>query len=301
MPREYDLNQDTPYGIASADFPVTFYDRPSLMFGNLLRGDVDGMTRSMLSPDTLTPTQMKDVTDLLTKGKKPSPVMKTILDIATNPFVIIGLIASLKFPMGSTKVLLDIRKGLLPKAAAMGKITGGIHGALMKLRTIPEAFETLWGIVRNTEDFATRHGTKANAIFKEASTLKAVSKAEGYLVSARLDGLHTPGHYMVKALQNEPEGLAFMGAKDIPISTNIQKTMDSRLVSLSDTLKGWYKGIWGDLFSNPATRESMERSATQKGLRVGKELEFYHPHQGNFNKYHQSALRGSTGVEYRRC
>ena len=81
----YNLNEEPSYGLASADFPVTFYDRPQLMFGNLLRGDVDGMTRAMLSPDTLSPSQMKTTQDALLKGREPSPVMKTILDIATNP------------------------------------------------------------------------------------------------------------------------------------------------------------------------------------------------------------------------
>ena len=62
MPRPYpkELEGDTPYGIAQADFPVTVYDQPELMFGNLLRGDVDGMTRAMISPDTLSPNQMRD-------------------------------------------------------------------------------------------------------------------------------------------------------------------------------------------------------------------------------------------------
>jgi len=289
---QYDPNDDTPFGLGSADFPVTFYDRPQLMFGNLLRGDVDGMTRAMLSPDTLTPSQIKTVRDVLLKG-----VMKTILDIATNPLVIIGLIASLKFPMGSTKVLLDIHKGLLPKAAAMGKTMGGLHGALMKLRTIPGAFENLLGIVRGTEDFTTKYGVKANAIFANAG---AVSKGEGYLISARLDGLHKTSHYMVKALRNEPEWLAFMGSKDVPIAANIQKAMRPELIGASDKLRGWYNSIREKLTSNPKVWENIKRSVEKKGLRVGETVEDYYPHSGNYNKYYQARLRGSTGVEYRK-
>lgn len=295
-----ELLEDGPVGLASVDLPATFYDRPALMFGSLLNKDLDGMTRAMLSPDTLTPSQMKTIRDELLKGKKPSPVMKTILDITTNPLVIIGLVAGLKFPMGSTKVLLDIRNGLIPKSAAMGKMVSGLHGALMKLRTIPEAFETLWGIVRNTERFVTKYGSKANEIFREAAALKPMSKAEGYLISARLDGLHSSHHYVVKALQNEPEWVAFFGKKDIPIAANLQKSMPPRLIRAADKLKNLYKSIWGDLFGNPATRGSMEKAAARKGVRLGKEIGFYHPHQGGYNPYHSKALRGYTGVQYRR-
>jgi hypothetical protein len=258
------------------------------------------MTRAMLAPDTLTPSQIKSVRDVLMPGKKASPLMKTITDIATNPLVIIGLIASLKYPMGTTKVLLNIRKGLLPKATAMSEMMSGLHGALMNLRAIPGAFETLWGIVRGTEKFVTKHGAKANKVFLEASAGKAMSKADGFLISARLDGLHKANHYVVKALQNEPEFAAFFGRKDVPIMANLQAKMGPRLVKVADKLRAVYKNIWDDLFSNPTTRKSMERSAAKKGVRLGKEVEFFHPHQGQFNKYYKSHLRGATGVEYRR-
>jgi len=302
VPQPYpkELEGDVPTGIGSVDFPITFYDRPEMMFGSLLRGDIDGMTRAMLSPDTLSPTQMRDVKDILTKGKKPSPVMKTILEISTNPLVIIGLIAALKFPMGSTKTLLTIRDGMLPKAAAMGKLTSGLHGSLMNLRTIPEAFNTLWGVVREIERFKVNHGSKASAIFANASALRPMTKADGALIAARLDGLQDAGHYMVKALRDTPEFRSFMGGRDVPIASGIQKVMGKRLVSTSDKLQGWYKKVWEALYSNPATRESMEVAATKKGIQLGGEVKYYFPHQGGYNKYYQNVMRGTTGVEYRK-
>lgn len=294
----YSPDEDSQFGISSTNFPITFYDRPSTMLANLLRGDVDGMTRAMLSPDTLTPTQVKNVTDMLTKGKKPSPVMKTILDVATNPLVIIGLIMSLKYPMGSSKVLLDIRKGLLPKSAAFGKLTGGMHGALMKLATVPEAFETLFGITRETEKYMTKYGSMADDIFKRASAGKAVSKWDSYLVAARLDGLHKPGHYMVKALQNEPEYIAFMGGKDVPIAANIQNAMDSRLISLSDKLKGWYKEIRGTITSNEKMMENVNKALEKKGWKAGKDIDDYWPHRGGYSKYQKTKIRAMNKDQY---
>lgn len=303
MPEPYPkvLEGNAPYGLAEADFPVTFYDRPSMMFGNLLRGDIDGATRAMLSPDTLTPSQMQDVTDRLTRGKKPSPVMKTILEISTNPLVIIGLVAGFMYPMASTKALLAIRKGMLPKAAAMGETISGLHGALMNLRTIPGAFDTLWDIVRKTKDFSVRHGEIARGIFTKAQAGRPLTKAEGYLVSARLDGLHKSSHQMVKILQKEPEYAAFFGGKDVPIAANLQKSMDTKLISLTDKMRNWLSGMWDDLYSNPTTASSARISAQKKGVKVGKKIpEDYWMHRGGYNKYKNAHLRGTTGVEYRK-
>jgi len=294
---QYDPNDDAPYGLASADFPVTFYDRPQLMFSNLLKGDVDGMTRAMLSPDTLSPSQLKSVTDRLTKGKKQNPLVKTVLDIATNPLVILGLLVGLKYPMGSTKVLYNIRKGLLPKSAAMSKFMGGLHGAMQKLRTVPDAFETLWDTTRATADFVADHGPKFNAAFVNAGP---ISKAEGVLISMRLDGLDKVSHGMIKLLQAEPEYLSFFGNKTVPIAANLQKKMSPKLISVADKLSNAYKGVWNKLTVDPEKWGRIEKSLEKKGYQIGGKITTFHPHNGEFNKYYNTALRGSNGVEYRR-
>ena len=294
---DYDLNNDIPSGLASADFPISAYDRPQLAFSNLLRGNIDGMTRAMLSPDTLSPNQLKSVTDILTKGKKQNPFIKTILDIATNPVVILGLIAGLKYPMGSTQVLLDIRKGLLPKAAAMSKLAGFTHGAMQKLRTIPGAFEALWDTSKGASDFAIHHGGKLNTALTSGGSL---SKAEGVLISMRLDGLDKASHYMVKALGNEPEFVSFFGKKGVPIAANLQGKMSPKLISIADKTKNAYKGIWGKLTADPKKWGRIEKSLENKGYKIGGKVEDFHPHSGEFNRYYKTALRGGNGIEYRR-
>lgn len=298
MPQQYDPNDDLPYGLASADFPVTFYDKPQLMFGNLLRGDVDGLTRAMLSPSTLSPTQMKTVQDVLLKGKKVNPILKTITDIATNPLVIVGLAVGLwKFPLGTTAPLLQLRKGLLPRSAAMGARASNLHDAMMNLRHIPGLFENVLGVTKQTTDFAAKHWTKADKIFAKAGQL---NKVDGLLVSARLDGLHKAEHYMVKALRNEPEWLAFMGGKDVPIAAGIQGKMPPNLMGLSDRLRKWYTSVRGELTANPDVKSRMIRAVEAKGLKFGEDVADYFPHQGQYNRYYKQALRGTTGIRYRR-
>ncbi|KKL79129.1 hypothetical protein LCGC14_2017890, partial [marine sediment metagenome] len=143
MPK-YDPNTDVPYGISAADFPISVYDRPNLAFANLLKGDVDAMTRSIFAPQTLTPHEIQSFSNALFKGKKPNPLLKTITDIATNPLVIIGLAVGLwKFPIGSTKPLMDLAAGMLPKATAMGKMMSGLHPAINNLRSVPGLYQSL--------------------------------------------------------------------------------------------------------------------------------------------------------------
>jgi len=297
MPK-YDPNEDLPYGLGGADFPITFYDRPQYMFANILRGDVDGATRAMLSPSTMTPAQIKTVRDVLMPGKKPNLILKTITDIATNPLVIMGLAVGLwKFPLGTTKPILELRRGMLPKSATMGKMFSGLHDAMMNLRTIPGMFESLLGVTRETTDFIAKHGEQANKIFLKSGQL---SKAEGILVAARLDGLHKYEHYMVKALRREPEWIAFMGKENVPIAPNIQNAMNPRLVGLSDRLRGWYNNVRSKLMSDPAVKERIKKAVEKKGLKFGEDIEDYFPHQGNYNRYYQQAIRGSTGIQYRK-
>jgi hypothetical protein len=295
---EYNPNEDLPFGLGASDFPVTFYDRPQYAFGNLLRGDVDGITRAMLSPDTMSPAQMKTVRDVLLKGKKVNPILRTVTDIATNPLVIMGLVVGLwKFPLGTTDALLQLRRGLLPKSAAMGKMASGLHGAAMNLRSVPGMFESLLGVTRETTKFMSRHADKANVIFQKGGRL---SKTQGYLVSARLDGLHKAEHYMAKALRNEPEWIAFMGGKNVPIAPGLQKSMDRNLLGLSDRLRGWYNAVRSEVSADPKALKRIKDAVEKKGLKFGEDVVDYFPHHGNYNRYYQRAIRGTTGIQYRK-
>ena len=296
MPK-YDPSTDVPFGIAGADFPISVYDRPQLAFGNLLKGNVDAATRAIFSPQTLTPSEMKTVRDTLFRGKKPNLILKTITDIATNPLVIMGLAVGLwKFPLGTAQPLLELRRGLIPKSAAMGKMMSGLHGAMMNLRSIPGMFESLLGVTTETTKFMAKYGDDANAIFLKTGRL---SRAEGALVSARLDGLHKSSHYMVKALRNEPEWLAFMGGKDVPIASNIQGVMDSRLVGLSDRLRGWYNATRKTVSKSPEVLGRVRKAVEKKGLQFGDDVEDYFPRHGQYNKYYKRSIRGTTGIQYR--
>ena len=110
-----DDDENAIQALEPADFPVTLYDRPGLAMSNLLlRGDVDAATRSIFSPQSLTPAEMKTFSSYLLRGKgKDNKLLKTILDVTTNPLVILGIIMAVKYPVrGGTKGMFNLWSGL---------------------------------------------------------------------------------------------------------------------------------------------------------------------------------------------
>ncbi len=295
MPK-YDPDTDVPYGIASADFPITFYDRPQLAFANLLRGNIDAATRSIFAPQTLTPSEIQAFNNALFKGKKPNPLLKTITDIATNPLVIIGLAVGLwKFPIGSTKPLIDLAAGLLPKATAMGKMMSGLHPAINNLRSIPGMYQALADVVETKTRFIGKHIDDINKLFVKAGR---ISKAEGYMVGARLDGLHTPGHILVKMLGTEPEIIAVMGGRNIPVAAGLRMVMRKETSGLAGGLRGWLNKVRTTLKNTPGGEDRIRDALAKQGLSYGDDVKHYFPRNTQYDKYYLKAVRGTTRKRY---
>ena len=293
---KYNPDEDVPYGIGAADFPITVYDRPQLAFANLLRGNVDAMTRSIFAPQTLTPNEIQSFRNALFKGKKVNPLLKTITDMATNPLVIIGLAVGLwKFPIGSTKPLIDLAAGMMPKAIAMGKMMSGMHPAVTNLRTIPGLYQALADVVETKTKFLSSQIDDVNKIFGKAGR---ISKVEGLQVAARLDGLHKPSHAMVKMLGNEPEIMAVMGGKNIPIAAGLKAGMRKEVSSLTGGLRGWFNKINTSLKSVPGGEARIKDALAKQGLTYGDDVKYYFPRNAQYDKYYLKSVRGTTRKRY---
>jgi len=295
MPK-YNPDTDVPLGIAAADFPISVYDRPQLAFSNLLRGNVDAMTRSIFAPQTLTPSEIQSFHNALFKDKKPNPLLKTITDIATNPLVIIGLVVGLwKFPIGSTKPLIDLAAGMMPKAVSMGKMMSGLHPAINNLRSVPGMYQALADVVSSKTKFIGSQIDDINKLFGKAGRL---SKVEGYMVAAKLDGLHKPTHAMVKLLGNEPEIVAVMNGKNIPIAGGIDRGMRREVQGLYGGLRGWLNKVRTTLKNTPGGEDRVKDSLAKLGLTYGDDIDDYFPRNAQFDKYHLKAVRGTTRTRY---
>ncbi len=295
MPK-YNPDEDIPYGIAAADFPITFYDRPQLAFANLLKGDVDAMTRSIFAPQTLTPHEIQSFRNALFKGKKPDPILKTITDIATNPLVIIGLAASLYWPIGGTKPLMALAAGLIPKAKAMGQAMSYVHPAIYNLRSVPGLYQAFADSVSAKTKFITKHIDGIDKAFGQAGR---ISKAEGYMVAARLDGLNTTKHSLVKMLGSEPEIVAVLGGKNLPIAPGLKVGMRKEVSTLTGNLRRWMSGVRDSIQATPGGEKRIQDALAKQGLTYGDDVKHYFPRNAQFDKYHLGAIRGTTKSRYR--
>jgi len=118
-----------------SSLPANFYDRPTHALSNLLlRGDVDAATRAIFAPNTLTPTELQTFSNKLL-GPKPNTLVKTITDIATNPLVILGLVAGyLIWPLKGDAVF-KLATGL-KQAPPVGALSSWAHSAFANLRNL---------------------------------------------------------------------------------------------------------------------------------------------------------------------
>jgi hypothetical protein len=235
---------------------------------------------------------------MLMPGKHVNPVLKAVTDIATNPFVIMGLIVGMwKFPIGSTEPILALRRGLLPKAAAMGPISSYVHDAMMNLRTHPGLFDKMFKVLGHQSEFISKHGLgKIGAIFKEAGP---ITKEESLAVSAMLDGLNTADHSMVMALRDTPEWAGLMGGRDVPIAAGLQGKISPRVQKIADKLRTALNGMWDDLLGDPEKAARVQAELEHQGLQMGGFREKYFPRSTQYDKYYQSSIRGVKGTEYR--
>lgn len=114
------------------------FDRPALALGNLLRGDVGGLGRSILSPKTLSPGQAQTPADQLGLIDKDQPGFLTAaLRAFTNPLVLIGALLALKYPIPAVRNLFRYSKeltGLNRSAGAVQRWMGGIDATFLGLK-----------------------------------------------------------------------------------------------------------------------------------------------------------------------
>ena len=89
-----------PY-IANYNFPLNFYDRPEVAFSNILRGNYPASLKAIFAPDHLSPDERKSLGDRY----KDDPLLSNLVDVVTNPLVIMGVLLSMRFPpLGAAKM-----------------------------------------------------------------------------------------------------------------------------------------------------------------------------------------------------
>ncbi len=206
-------------------FPQSVYDRPAIAAANMLSGNLDATTRAIFSPMTLSPDEMKNVRQkFMADGMENDPIIKTAVDLATNPIVIIGLIMALgpwgKIANPAQMAKLFARggkflKGVNPLMRSLSSpLTGwrGLQGFVLKYPTTthPESvgglpvfgrlagkelgnpMDALMKIVNRIRRFGSQgyHAIeRSEKIFQQAAN-RPITAAEQALVQLKLEGMH---------------------------------------------------------------------------------------------------------------
>ena len=237
------------------EFPITEYDRPGIAIANLMEGDGSAFTRALFSPMTLSPDELKTIKGKFLKaGGEKNKVVDTLTSIATNPFVLMGLIMALG-PWG--KVASPAQLSALWSKGS--KLAGQIPEISVLMRPFVSPFTTFrnlrvhgfWDklieITAKTSKYW-EEGTKAaDDIFDgfQAATGRVMTKAEQNAIGAFARGWHT---------KHSPLALDWAGKgqilQDVPIAPGLQKgIMDmggKPLMKAAQQLRQFYNKFGAD-------------------------------------------------------
>jgi len=292
------MDEKIPYGIAGIDFPLTLYDRPQLALSNLLlRGDIDAATRSLLAPQTLTPTEMQTFRSALLKGRK-NPFLKTIVDVTTNPVFIIGAIMAFGipglmkgFPLVGVKPLQALYEGTSGAVKAMGPYSSYIHSAFTNLRNVPGLIKKLAEYVGTLADYEAKYVVKLDRMFREAGRLPRLERLRA---AALREGWNTTKSPLWRLLSSDPEFAAELKAMG-PIAPGLQRKMSPAAIKLSGRMGKWLDSIADSFPKEVWMKASKLRNALKlKGWEIGQRIKNYFPHGTYFNRYERLAQRASV-------
>ncbi len=207
------IGETTQTGTTSFEFPLTIYDRPSIAMANLLSGNIDATTRAIFSPMTLAPKEVKSIRNMLLKGEAAeNPLIKTAVDLATNPMVIIGLILMMG-TRGKVASLPEMHaifnegqramKGLGPLMRSLSSSFTALrpvwHLPVMKAKWsvakdgIVRPLEAMLELVRRTSIFNSKGVTELKILqerFRVANGSVALTRAQHMLTSLYIQGMH---------------------------------------------------------------------------------------------------------------
>ena len=290
------------------EFPNNFYERPMHAFQNLvMRGDVDAATRSIFQPDTLSPTEMKSLTSRLL-GRNPNPLAKTVVDVATNPLVVIGLIGGyLLYPAMGGANLGKIFSGLkasVPKTGLIGEFVGGSYTRLRHLVTKngDSMLNAIQDLNKGMLDFANKHHDLRVEAHGHLGTKIGRDAVEGHMMAASLLGWNKKldrGLMRMYGQVLDDAGNVIgkeWGLKNAPMAPGLQAHVAKvdGLQSATDKTRSWFKGVWGEM---QVGRDKISKVAKEQGTKLGEEIEDYFPKRGQENAFRRSINKNSVSYK----
>ena len=297
------------WALEKGNFPVTLYDRPGLALSNLLlRGDVDAATRSMLSPQSLTPAEMKTFSGYI-KGDGKNKVLNTIADVVTNPIVLLGVIMAFKYPIGSSDAIFKIGEGLAK--GAPGALISKAQGAFSNLRNIPYAFKTLSKMAIESGNMSTKYGEKFNGVIQEyiAKTGQKLTEADWLKIHAHASGFNEVPKFMMKdgksvmiplrGTRKAAYSVYEVLNKKTPVWPGLQGQMSPELVKLSNKIGSIYKDFHGNFTGDKKAWLTLQKEMAAKGyggISLGDFMQHYQPIYAKFSPLEGVAAQSLMGA-----
>ena len=167
---------------------LNIYDRPGVALANVASGDLSGGIDAIFRPQELSPQEMQNLRERFLKHKAAkNPFVKTVVDLATNPLMFIGLAMALHPTYGrvaNAKDLLKVTKEGGKYVKDVNKFLTGIMSPFTSSRALHHT--GLWDTALDFVDDSSRMSQELQDKLDDAIKWFQTNSKDGKLTTRRL-------------------------------------------------------------------------------------------------------------------
>jgi len=256
------------------NFPLNFYDRPALVISNIQQGNYDASIKSIFQPASLSPEERKTI------GSRygDNPAIKAMLDIVTNPLVILGSVLAMRYPILPAASVFNFARTAKGAASGLSWFGKNLGTPMRIFAEFPKVWKTLFDGSNKTHAFMQNYIGKMNQTL-ETFVGKAGSlptREERAIMSLMNRGADKAGggslHKLFGAVR---EGTQVNLANDALLDLNALKAAGfaphriSAMKSMASSTRNIYDEIGRVFFKTPGAAEDLQRALQNRYFFVG--------------------------------
>ena len=274
--------------LISGSHPV--FDRPGLALNALLSGNLAAAGRAIYDPESLAPSERRKLSDKL--GLTDTP-LEGVVNVTTNPLVLVGLAMTLKWPAPTAEALATFKGGtrVLPKRWAWSRFISPVSENYRNT-DIPDILQ---GIVKERQsELKVIHEQWAGALkkFEKATGRAFPTVEEEFVVAGLMDDLGNPHHqvwaqardWLTKAVAEGGGGRPDLAAALTSVRLPALDAAPAYLKTLATDSRAVMKSIWERNLKDPKNQEALRDILARRDGFRGKltsqelrEIAFYYP------------------------
>ncbi|MEE8442713.1 MAG: hypothetical protein V3S37_03100 [Dehalococcoidia bacterium] len=220
-------------------------DRPEIALANLMRGEPGASMRALFAPKTLSPLESRDFLDMMgiSSDERKDP-WGTVLGIITNPLVILGTIAAMRYPVAKLADMNKFSEAVLKSAKRFGFMAKFKHVDSI-YRDQPDLVDAWHLAFGTTHEFKKKYLTGASQIVddfqREAG--RQFGAQDQFIAATVMRNLHNKvvGYKMATPINKAA----------------LMKDYDKPLQKLTDRFRSLYDDVWGELTGTPEKRKAL--------------------------------------------